>query len=454
MKKQKKIFAAILSTALAVSLAGCTSPGTAETTTAAAETTAAEAAADTTAAAEESTEAAVDSATIEVGVNYSDTDLAAFEEICQAFTDETGIGVDVYAPGSNDYETEMKTRMASGDLPDVWCTHGWSLMRYSEFLTPLNDQPWFDKESESVTSIEADDDGNVYAMALNMSIGGLNYNADVLEAANVDPAGIHTWDDFEEACEAVKAAGYIPIILAGSNVNRTACLFDFTAPTYWTAEGAKYDLSESLLDGSFDFDTYATELYERIVSWVDKGYFNVDKTTLEDDPATQSFAAGEGAFLFTNANKIATAKTYQPDSNFGIIPYPSSTEEGKGVYCIGEGDAFGIWKDTDYFDQSAAFLEYLSRPEVAGKICEVRGSDPTLSDTVVGDSYVLDLFNASKETFGDQAISVKIFDQEFLPSGMWSVMGSSIQLLMESPDDIQSAVDFLKDGYLNLYSAE
>lgn len=56
---------------------------------------------------------------------------------------ETGVQVDLITPGSEG-EAQLKTMMASNSLPDVWMTHGWSLLRYSEYLKVVNDQPWFD----------------------------------------------------------------------------------------------------------------------------------------------------------------------------------------------------------------------------------------------------------------------------------------------------------------------
>lgn len=63
--------------------------------------------------------------TIEVAYNLTTEDFAVFEQITKDFTEETGIGVTIYN-GGDDYESAMKTRMSSGDLPDMWTTHGWS----------------------------------------------------------------------------------------------------------------------------------------------------------------------------------------------------------------------------------------------------------------------------------------------------------------------------------------
>jgi raffinose/stachyose/melibiose transport system substrate-binding protein len=52
-----------------------------------------------------------------------------------------GITVDL-RPSTSSYESDIKVRLASGNVPDIWWTHGWSLLRYSKFLVPLQDEAW------------------------------------------------------------------------------------------------------------------------------------------------------------------------------------------------------------------------------------------------------------------------------------------------------------------------
>ena len=59
----------------------------------------------------------------------------------------------------SDYKATMKTKMASNDLPDIWITHGWSVMRYSEYLMPLQDEEWYDKIDESILGAITDEEG-------------------------------------------------------------------------------------------------------------------------------------------------------------------------------------------------------------------------------------------------------------------------------------------------------
>ena len=67
------------------------------------------------------------SGSIDVAVTYTDTNLEKFEEIVNGFEEETGVTVELIS--SADYESTLKTMMASNTLPDVFMTHGWSLRR-------------------------------------------------------------------------------------------------------------------------------------------------------------------------------------------------------------------------------------------------------------------------------------------------------------------------------------
>lgn len=164
---------------------------------------------------------------IELVYNLATEDFAVFEEIIAGFTAETGINVTIYN-GGNDYESAMKTRMSSGDLPDMWVTHGWSLIRYSEYMMNLNDQAW---------------------------IAGIVYNKNVLEAAVVD--GATPWQKFRyivlplliPAIESsvtynliggLKLYDVIIALTDGGPAKKTHSLATYIANRYFDAERAGY----------------------------------------------------------------------------------------------------------------------------------------------------------------------------------------------------------------------
>jgi raffinose/stachyose/melibiose transport system substrate-binding protein len=235
---KRKYLVAILSASLAVSmLAGCSSDPDAgsskATTESAAATTTAAAEVSTEAATQASTEAKADDTgvTLEVETTWTNENLDALTEIMNDFTAQTGINVELVAPG-DDYENVMKTRMASNDLPDLFETHGWSTTRYKEYLAPLDDEPWVKDVKSNIKTTVTADDGSIYVLPLSIDPASICYNIDLFEKAGVTATDIRTWADFEDACEKLKASGVTPVYVGGNNVNNIANLFEVTAPGF------------------------------------------------------------------------------------------------------------------------------------------------------------------------------------------------------------------------------
>ena len=110
--------------------------------------------------------------TLEVAYNLTTEDFSVFEQIIQDFTEETGVEVTIYN-GGDDYESAMKTRMSSGDLPDVWVTHGWSLNRYSEYMMDLSDQDWVADIDEGLKEVITNDDGELFILPITQAIAAI-----------------------------------------------------------------------------------------------------------------------------------------------------------------------------------------------------------------------------------------------------------------------------------------
>ena len=440
----KKALALLLVLMMLVSMTACGSSGKTE-----APKTETEAPKTETTAAEGGEEAPAASGTITVATTMMDEKLECMKEVYAAFEAETGIHVELIAPG-NDYESQLKTMMASNSLPDVFETHGWSLIRYSEYLKPVNDQPWFDTmDLDSVGGVCADENGKIYALVQTISVSGICYNKDTLDAVGIDPTKIVTWADWEAAADKLVAAGYVPLVIGGSVSGNAAGMLGSVAPTFWTDEGAKYDLAAELQGGTFDFDTYGTELYNMFLDWWNKGYVNEDVLTLDGPGAQQMLGSGEAAFMVRGADNIATARYYYPEANMGIIPMCASAD-GAPSFRIGEGMAYGVWKDTKNEAACWALLEYLARPEVAGKIADVTGGLPAIKGASTGDTYVAECYAKAVADCNGFVQYDNVFDRKYFPSGMWGIMGGSIQMLLDD-GNVKAAVDYLAENYQNLY---
>ncbi|NBI91238.1 extracellular solute-binding protein [Lachnospiraceae bacterium] len=390
------------------------------------------------------------SGNISMAVTYADSNLDEFKNIISEFEKESGVTVELITPAS-EYESVLKTMMASNTLPDIFMTHGWSLRRYSEYLQPVNSQPWFGSMDKALEPIMADEDGNVYALCVSTSVSGVYFNGDALKKAGIEePYSIVTWKDFEDACEKAKAVGLVPIAVGGgSGSGQFSSIFGGIAPTLWTDAGAKYDLADVLLNGSFDSDTYVTEMYEMIAGWLEKGYFNEDCLTLDFDGASRMLGSGDAAFMLRGPLTIAHEAF--PDADCGILPELASIDGAKPSFRLGEGNAYGVWKDTANADACWALLEYLARPENVERICALGTDYPAIEGVEAVDAFGYGIYAKAVEAYGDNLQYDNLFDRKYLPSGMWSILGDSLSMVFESPDDVKPAVEVFKEGYIEKY---
>ena len=201
----KRLGAVLLSAAMVLSLTACggnttSAPAASEPAKEPAKEAASEAGNDEAAPAASASAEGTDisGSTLEVAVTYTGDQATTFQGLVKKFEEEYGCTVNIAEYGT-DYENTLKTRMAANELPDVFQTHGWSILRYKEYLMDLKDQPWVSDYDDSALGVIQDDDGAIYVLMISELINGTLVNTDVCDAAGVDPYTIHTWDDFTAA---------------------------------------------------------------------------------------------------------------------------------------------------------------------------------------------------------------------------------------------------------------
>ena len=336
----------------------------------------------------------------------------------------------------------MKARMASNDLPDIFATHGWSVVRYSEYLRPLNDQPWFSEIEPSFLENVQNADGQVFVLPLNMDQGVLLYNKKLLTELGVDIP--KTWDELKDICEKGKEKGYTGVFIAGKDSRQPASLLDIAAQTYLEVRNDQ-DYTSQLLDGSFDWNNW-TPLSQLLVDLKESGYLNEDCVTCDTVDIAPRMSENNVLFLITsNMDLIRQASELNPDAQYGMAPIPTVDESQENVFAGGEREAYGVWKDTKHEELCLEVLKYLAKPENVKKVCEssgkrsaLKGVDPDLG--AVAEDY---------KKYADIKIS-PTFDRVYLPSGMWSTMRTIGSALMGGEMSVEESVKTMETDYNTL----
>lgn len=384
--------------------------------------------------------------TIEVATYLSGDTLEAYKEIIAGFEEEYGVTV-VLDEYGNDYESTMKTRMAANSMPDIFETHGWSLIRYKEYLKDLSTQPWADQLSDAAMGVIRDEDGSFYTLMTTGSCLGVAVNLDVCEAAGVDAWSLVTWDDFNEACEKIKNAGYVPI----ANYFSSAGALANQVGTFLNYENELYDVSAEMLDGTWDWEEYNAVL-DYLQTWFDNGYVYEDCATFAQSDAIERTARGECAFVVGIGTSFQTAVVaLNEEVNMGMIPLFASTEDGARFCGIGEGASFGIWKDTTKLEVCEAFLAHIV--ENADLLNAAAGEISTLPNQVTK-SYGMQMMETMEEHVPDVFYD-NLWDRKYMPSGMWSIFATAAGMFCEDQSDTGKAevIEYLRENYVELYEA-
>ncbi|MCI1787365.1 MAG: ABC transporter substrate-binding protein [Actinomyces sp.] len=368
---------------------------------------------------------------------------AEMKTLVDTYQQETGTSIDLSIDGTESYEKEMKVRMASSNLPDVFSTHGWSLLRYSPFLEPLTDQSWVKDVNTGLDSAMKDSDGNIYALPIEYTVTGLSVNFDVLEEAGVDPDSIATWDDFDAAAAKVKAAGKTAIACSGKG-SGAGNIADFIASGAFAD-----DQLASFTNGDFLSDAWTGNVLDRVADWSEKGYFNPDYSSATDDDVARLMGQGEAAFAMRQPSALQAALDLNPDANIGFIPMP--TDSGQGYLVGGEGvNAYGVSKTSENKEAALAFLDFLAQPENATALAEATGTYSGLT-TAEPD---LGTLQSSYDTWvaPEELPTNPFFDRVYLPNGIWDTMIATTDSVITGQSDASSATRQLADQYNTLYS--
>ncbi|WP_068268531.1 ABC transporter substrate-binding protein [Caviibacter abscessus] len=369
-------------------------------------------------------------------------------EVADNFEKENaGVKINILAGGGSSYESTMKTRMAANDLPDIFSTHGWSVLRYGEYLEPLQNREWVKNINTLIKDVITDaKNNNIYALPLNMDITGIVFNAGVLEKLGINVDNIKTWDDFKAVSEKIKASGITPIHMGAKDLGEAGHYYDWAGSSFVVTP--KDNQVENLLAGKFETKNWA-DLSQLLLDFKNLGYINKDVLTSTPDDTAKALAEDKAVFTFGTNGIIKEAKEYNPNAKIAFMPIPARYTDDDPTLISGEEWAFGVWKDSKNKDVAIAFLDYLARPENIKLVNEAIGAVPGLINADVDTGELKPYFE--KYT---NVKTVPYLDRVYLPSGMWSTLCDVGIGILSGELTPQQSGEKLKADFEKLYNAQ
>lgn len=365
--------------------------------------------------------------TLEVAAVWSGDEQESFEEVMQAFEDETGATVNFTSTG-DDISTVLGTRLEGGDPPDVAVLPQPGLLR--DLASQGNLVGIEGAAGEEIDSNFApvwrelgSVDGTLYGVwfkAANKST--VWYNTQVFSDAGVGPA--EDWDSMISDAETILNSGVTPFSIGGSD---GWTLTDWFENVYIrTAGPERYD-----------------QLAEHEIPWTDDSVREALETLAEVFGRTELIAGGSSGALQTSFVDSVTrvfsdppeaALVYEGDFVAGEIrantnavvgedadffPFPSI--EGSEPAVIGGGDVAVLLNDSE---AGRELMSFLATPEAA-EIWAERGGFTSPNQAVDLDAYPDDTSRRIAEALTEA--EVFRFDlSDLQPSAFGSTTGQGL----------------------------
>ncbi|MDZ8160816.1 ABC transporter substrate-binding protein [Microbacterium aquimaris] len=309
--------------------------------------------------------------TDDLAVQQAESMIDAFEEE----NPDIEIVLDTYPAGAEG-DNIVKTRLATGEMSDVFLYNSGALMQAlnpDSTLYSLADEPWMAEVADDFQAAVATDQGVYGAPTGTAQAGGIIYSKKVYDELGLSVP--ESWGDFMANNEKIKEAGITPVfqsyadtwtaqmIVLGSFANVTAVDPDWAEE--FTAGKRKYA------------DEPAFAGFEHLQELADAGLFNEDYASATYNEAVGALVEGTAAQypLLTNA-MIRNVRQNYPDAidDLGIFPIPADDPADTRL-TMWQPNALYVPASTEgeKRDAALAFVEFFNSP--AG--CEIQNeSEP------------------------------------------------------------------------------
>jgi raffinose/stachyose/melibiose transport system substrate-binding protein len=264
-------------------------------------------------------------------------------------------------PGGTEGDNIVKTRLATGDMTDIFWYNSGSLLQAlhpADTLVDLSKEPFIANIVESFLPTVSQN-GQIFGVPSQTAMGGgILYNKKIFSQLGLSVP--KTWAEFEANNEKLKTAG-IPPVIATYGDTWTSQLFvladyynvEQADPTFaadYTGNKAKYASIPAAMAGF----TYLRESF-------DKGWYQKDFATTKFEQGLKLLADGKGAQYPMLTFALGTIATNSPtevnDIGFFAVPGTDAAKNGATIWMPA---ATYIPKTTKNLDVAKDFLGFIA----------------------------------------------------------------------------------------------
>ena len=269
-------------------------------------------------------------------------------------------------PGGTEGDNIVKTRLATGDMTDIFMYNSGSLLQAInpvQNLTPLTDEAFTDNVIDSFKTVVSAN-GDVYGVPLGAAMGGgMFYNIPLYEKLGLTPP--KTWGEFMANSQKIKDETDKTPVIQTFKDTWTSQLF--VLGDYYNVETAAPGFAEAYTNNKAKFATTPAALasFQHQVDVFDAGFLNEDFQAAGYDDGVRMVATGEGAQYPMLTFAITAIEQNYPehlnDVGFYALPGEDAALNGLTVW-----EPAGIYlpkTTTDHKDVALEFMSFVASTE-------------------------------------------------------------------------------------------
>ncbi len=275
----------------------------------------------------------------------------------------------------------IKTRLAAGgenvDLITPLRPDYLQLAKTGQ-LVDLSDLPYLDNYNPAVID-GGMVDGKLYALSLSMNFYVTWYNKTMFDKHGLkEPTN---WEEFLAACEALKQAGEVPIVIGSKDYGENN---HFSTIPYGSLLSDDPTWVQKVSTGEAKWtDPESIAAMERYKLLADKGYFIDGALGIGKDQAYQIFYQGKAAMISQQVGVIEFLAANTPDFEVGAFA-PPGNEPGQQLRLpFSGGHTMALYNGSKNKEAAAVFMEFISQTENA----QLMTTEINLPSSVKGVQY-------------------------------------------------------------------
>ena len=287
----------------------------------------------------------------------------AMKDYVAAWSEETGIDAEVRSCGGDScgYQTQLLAELQADDQPDIFVIEGkGGYLEYQDIIFEFDGDAWIDD-----TALEFTNDGGVYGFPVAVEAWGMGYNAEILDAAGIDPADLTNLAAYEAAFQTLEAQKDslgidAPVSMgAGTGLAWVTGLHNFNGYLSAGLDPSDSSVIDDLNNGVADVDRL-----EDLADWVELLFMYSTDSLLEGNYDTQvgDFAAGNTAFIHQGNWIDPNLLDAGIDFEVGYAPHAAASGENDSIF-IGAPSYYVINKNSDNIEEARQYLEDLAGTE-------------------------------------------------------------------------------------------